>query len=237
MTGGAALPSVSVCFPAYNEEATVAYALREADALLKNSDLDYEILVCDDGSEDGTGAIISELAGSIARMTALRNERNQGIRDTFERLYRTARKDLVFLNATDGQWPTKCLFEMLPLIGEWDIVVASRRDKHYGPVRAIVSWANNWIPKVFFGVRTFDAGSVKLMRREIIEGLPILSKSTFSEAERLIRAARSGYRITEVPVDTAPRRTGVAHGVSFGAVMAACVDALRVWRALRKTDA
>jgi len=226
-------PSVSVCFPAYNEEETVAVVVTQAHDLLAPSQLDYEILVCNDGSSDRTGQIIDELAGRVARLRVLHNKRNLGIRATFERLYSEASKEFVFLNSTDQQWETRILFDLLPLAAKWDIVIASRKEKHYGVVREAVSWAFNAIPSILFGVRTVDAGAVKLMRREIIERFPVVSRSPFSEAERLIRASRAGYRITYFPVSIAAREAGKARGVSFAAVAEALKDVARVWLALR----
>jgi len=222
------LPSVSVCFPAYNEEASVGEVLQEAHDLLSASGLDYEIVVCDDGSADRTGAIIESIAAHLPRMRALNNPRNLGIRATFERLYSEATKDFVFLNSTDQQWPTAVLFDMLPLASEWDIIIASRKDKHYSATRRFVSWGFNVTPSILFGVRTYDAGAVKLVRREIIERFTLVSQSPFSEAERLIRAARAGYRITEHPVEIAERHTGRAHGVSLRSVVEAVKDVARV---------
>jgi glycosyltransferase involved in cell wall biosynthesis len=132
-------PSVSVCFPAYNEEATVGDVLREAHELLAGSGIDYEILVCDDGSRDRTRAIIEDLVARIPRLRVLAHPRNLGIRATFEHLYAEATKDFVFLNSTDRQWKTALLLQMLPLTSDWDIVVASRRRKPYGIARHVVS--------------------------------------------------------------------------------------------------
>ena len=61
-------PSVSVCFPAYNEEATIRDVLQEAHKLLSKSALKCEILVCNDGSRDRTGAIVDEMATIIPRL-------------------------------------------------------------------------------------------------------------------------------------------------------------------------
>ena len=228
-------PSVSVCFPAYGEEATIAAVLEDASAMLAASGLDYEILICDDGSRDRTLAIARELEPRLPHLRVLSNPKNLGIRATFERLYAEARKDLVFLNSTDGQWPTRVLFELLPRIGEYDIVIASRREKHYGLSRRIVSSVFNRIPELLFGVRTHDAGAVKLVRREIIERLPLLSRSPFTEAERLIRASRAGYRVGAIDVDVAPRRFGRARGVAAGTLCLALGDVARVWWSLRKS--
>ncbi|MEK6409154.1 MAG: glycosyltransferase family 2 protein [Acidobacteriota bacterium] len=225
--------SVSVCFPAYNEEATIERVLNEAHELLRASGLEYEILVCNDGCTDGTGRIAEEVANRLPQIRVLHNPRNLGIRATFERLYREATKDFVFLNSTDRQWETSVLFDMLPLTRDFDIVIASRKDKHYGPARRLVSWVFNIVPTVLFGVRTYDAGAVKLVSREIVERFALVSRSPFSEAERLIRAARAGYRIATYPVEVSERRAGHARGVSFGAVTEAVKDVLRVWWALR----
>jgi hypothetical protein len=116
-------------------------------------------------------------------------------------------------------------------------VIAARRHKHYRPIRAAVSWAFNTIPQVLFGVRTRDAGAVKLVRREIIERFDLVSRSPFSEAERLIRAARAGYRITERPTDTQPRQHGRSGGAKRRLIGEALRDVVRVWRALREEPA
>jgi glycosyltransferase involved in cell wall biosynthesis len=227
------IPSVSVCFPAYNEEPTIAGVLEDAHTLLSTSGLDYEILICDDGSTDGTGAVVDAIVARHPNMRGLHHAGNLGIRETYEHLYREAAKEFVFLNSTDGQWDTTVLFELLPQTREWDVIIAARRHKHYPPVRAFISWGFNLIPGVLFGVQTHDAGAVKLVRREIIQRFALVSRSPFSEAERLIRAARAGYRITDRPTDTHARQWGQPGGARGSLVAEAFVDVWRVWRALR----
>jgi len=168
----ASLPSVSVCFPCFNEEATIADVLLEAHELLAASDLDYEILVCDDCSTDRTGTIIAQVRKRIPELRVLTHPVNQGIFRTFEDLYAAAAKDYVFLNSTDRQWDTRLVFEMLPLTKDHDVIITSRTNKPYGPLRAVVSWGFNVLPRVLFGTATYDAGSVKLTKREIIERFP-----------------------------------------------------------------
>jgi len=222
-------PSVSVCFPAYNEKATIKDVLLEAYDLMKKSGLDYEILACNDGSTDDTPSILNELEQRIPTLKVFHNNPNQGMRYTFELLYHKATKDYVFLNSSDRQWPTQCLFDMLPLTEHYDIIVASRKNKNYSLYRAILSRAYNTLPQWLFNVKTYDAGAVKLIKREIIEKFPLISLSPFTEAERIIRAARSGYKITEFPVETAPRLTGKATGAKLGLVFQAVIDVIKVW--------
>jgi glycosyltransferase involved in cell wall biosynthesis len=211
--------------------------LEHAHDLLARSNLDYEIIVCDDGSTDATGRIIDEIAARYPDVRALHHRENQGIRRTFEHLYHEATREFVFLNSTDGQWDTSVLFDLLSQTREHDIVIATRREKHYRPFRAFVSWGFNALPPLLFGVSTYDAGAVKLVRREIIQRFELVSQSPFSEAERLIRAARAGYRITECPADTKPRQGGRSRGVNAQLVVQALQDVVRVWQTLRANAA
>ena len=229
----ASLPSVSVCFPCYNEETTIATVLLEAHELLSSSGLDYEILVCNDCSTDRTAAIIAEVASVVPGLRVLTHPVNRGIFRTFEDLYAAASKDFVFLNSTDRQWDTRLLFEMLPLTATHDIIITRRTNKPYGPLRSVVSWGLNALPRILFSTDTYDAGSVKLTKREVIERFPLVSTTPFSEAERLIRAARAGYRITELPVEVAAREHGPTRGVNLRVMARSLLDVARVWRALR----
>jgi glycosyltransferase involved in cell wall biosynthesis len=229
-------PSVSVCFPAYNEEASIGDVLEEADAILAGLGTRYEILVCDDGSSDATGAIADQLAASRPSIRVLHHPRNLGIRETFEHLYSEAALDFIFLNSTDRQWPTAILADMLPMTADYDIVVACRRDKHYGWFRALVSSVYNWLPRLLFGVSTYDAGAVKLMRRSLIDSVRPVSRSPFAEAERLIRASRMGYRIGNLPVETSPRLTGKSNSIKLMVLFQAVADVGRVWWLVNVTD-
>lgn len=235
--GTAQLPSVSVCYQAYDEETTLREVLEETEALLAGQGLDYEIIVCDDGSGDATGAIADEVARSVPSVRAIHHERNLGIPRTQKDLYASAGKDFVYIDGVDRQWPVSILLDLLPLTTEWDIVVASRRDKLYGPFRAFVSYVFNLLPRLLFGVRVYDAGATKLIRREAILLDRVISDSPFLAAELLIRAHLVGYRITAVPVDINPRRTGRSHGVSATGLRDALRDVVRVWWALHVGDA
>jgi glycosyltransferase involved in cell wall biosynthesis len=223
------IPSVSVCFPAYNEEASIRDVLEEADTILAGLGAKYEILVCDDGSSDATGAIAENVAASRPSIRVIHHDRNRGIRDTFEHLYAESSLDFIFLNSTDRQWPTAILANMLTMTPDYDILVAGRRDKHYGWFRAFVSSVYNWLPRLLFGVKTYDAGAVKLMRRSVVDSIVPISRSPFAEAERLIRAARMGYRIGDFPVEVSPRLTGKSNSIKPMVLVQAVADVGRVW--------
>ncbi len=223
------ITGVSVCIPAYNEEATIESAVTQIEAVLHKLEYDYEIIVCDDASADDTKAIIQRLSSQNSHLRPIFHEKNMGIRATFEELYAAATKDAVFLLASDLQWPPEVLPILIEHFGEADIVIAARIHKNYGILRSIVSNIFNLIPLMLFGIRTDDAGAVKLVRNSVIRDTRIISRSPFSEAERIIRAVRAGYRLKSIPTVTRQRDAGVSHGVRFKVLVAAAKDVLRVW--------
>ncbi len=107
--------------------------------------------------------IINDFAEGKPEVRVIHHLENKGIRDTFEELNQAAKNAFVFLNSTDGQWKTESLIQMLPMTKDWDVIIASRNKKPYGFNRLFISWCFQlYLPRIFFGVNTFDAGAVKL---------------------------------------------------------------------------
>jgi glycosyltransferase involved in cell wall biosynthesis len=227
------MPSISVCIPAYNEESTLESAIAQVESVLVRLQCDYEIIVCDDASLDGTGEVLRRLAKQNSHLRPIFHEVNQGIYETFEELYVAATKEAVFLLPADLEWPPETLATLVNYLDEGDIIVAARIRKYYGVSRSLISYIFNFIPWLLFGIRTYDAGAVKLVRTEVIRKVPIISKSPFSEAERIIRAVRAGYRLKIVPTVTRQRAAGVSHGVRVKVLLVALADFLRVWWDIR----
>jgi dolichol-phosphate mannosyltransferase len=219
---------ITICIPAYNEEATIKQVVIDAELALKQASVPGEILVIDDGSADRTWEILCNIQKTVPILEIRRHNINRGIALTFTELYRWASKELVFLNSADGQWQMSTLLELLPMAGQHDIVVARRRVKHYGYSRHSVSWLFNALPVMLFATRTYDAGSIKLARRAIYD-IPIISSGVFAEAERIIRARRRGFRIGVKEVDHFPRQSGKALGASLSLTIDAAIDLLRCW--------
>ncbi|HSE42300.1 MAG TPA: glycosyltransferase, partial [Acidobacteriota bacterium] len=126
---------VSLCFPVYNEEQTIARVLDDTFEEIEAYGASYEIVVCIDASTDTSPELIRSAAARIPKLRILENEVRKGITFTFERLYQEANGQFIFLNSADGQWPASIIRPMLDLSKDFDIVIASRREKHYSPFR------------------------------------------------------------------------------------------------------
>ena len=97
--------NLSVVVPAWNEEETVAGVLRAHADVGARIAGDVEVIVCDDGSTDGTPAAIAGAAADFPTVRVLRNEANAGIPATMKRLYAEARGEWVYFTPADGQGP------------------------------------------------------------------------------------------------------------------------------------
>lgn len=92
---------VSILVATYNG---ATYLAEQMDSILAQVSPDDEVIVVDDCSSDNTFAMLSDYARRFPAVIALRNEKNLGVRKTFERLLHLARKDIVFLSDQDDIW-------------------------------------------------------------------------------------------------------------------------------------
>jgi len=223
---------LSVVMPAYNEETAIEkVVLDHIHVLEKLGDRisQWELVCVDDASRDRTAEILSALSRREPRLRIYHHERNQGIFAAFTRCYKEARGTHIYSTGSDGQWPPENLEPMIErLRGGADLVVGTRQNRRevYTPARRIVSYAFNSLPRLLFGVAVHDAGSVKLGRREIFL-LDLISTSPFFEAERIVRAARAGYRVDFVPIRFNMRRGGKATGSSWKNIGSSVGDLFR----------
>ena len=226
---------LSVVIPAYNEAGAIQKVIEDHAALLgqlKGHISEWEIVCLDDASRDDTHLILKKLAETIPQLKVMRHSVNQGIQTTFFDLYQAAEGELIYATGGDGQWPPENLKRMLEgLIGQHaDFVIGVRtnRQQIYSRMRQIVSFCFNLLPKILFGVDTRDAGSAKLGRREVFR-MPVISKSSFAEAERIIRAQKSGYQIHFVPIQFISRASGKETGAKWKNVWQSFEDCLKVF--------
>jgi hypothetical protein len=154
---------------------------------------------------------------------------NRGIEASMRTLYARAKCEWIFLNSADRQWPMSAVMPMAAAAEQGaDFVIGVRANKRaiYTPYRRVVSWGYEKIVRAL-GAPSGDPGSIKLARRELLDA-PVAAHGVFSEGERVIRAARGGARVVEVPVEFHRRGAGKATGARRDVVVRALVDAVRV---------
>jgi glycosyltransferase involved in cell wall biosynthesis len=121
-------PELSVIIPAYNEEDRLGPTLDSVAGFLEASGTDYEILVVDDGSTDGTADLVRRRATQSPRLRLVRNPRNRGKGYSVRRGVEEARGRLVLFSDADNSTPPEEMAKLLPKLQAegYDIAIGSR---------------------------------------------------------------------------------------------------------------
>jgi glycosyltransferase involved in cell wall biosynthesis len=202
--------SISVFFPAYNDEKTIGSLVRTAAALLPGLTDDYEIVVVNDGSSDGTARVLDELAKEIEFLRVVHHSANRGYGGALITGFAHCTKDLIFYTDGDGQYDVRELLLLWKAFGPtvdlangWKI---SRSDPEY---RIIAGNLYRRLIRFLFGLRVRDVDcDFRLFRRILLMEAPLTCESGMICVEMMRKFQTRGCRIVEVPVSHYPRSYG-----------------------------
>lgn len=225
--------SITVVMPVYNEQEALPPAVRQLDAFLAESFSDYEVLIVESGSTDGTGAACDALAEQLPHVRVLHEGARNGFGSALELGYGNATKELVWMVTSDVPFDLAALHEAMPRFAEVDVVLSYRASDPRGLFRKLQSVVYNTLVKCVLGLRVKQVNSAfKMYRREVIQKIPIISRGWFVDAEILYRIKQAGVPFCEIPVALIDRSVGKS---SVG--LLAFVAILReLWFFLRHKD-
>jgi glycosyltransferase involved in cell wall biosynthesis len=205
-----AVPSISVVLPAYNEEAALPRTVEEFAAALPELVPEWEIVVADDGSTDGTPAVCEELSRRFAgRFRFVRLSPNQGYGSALAAGIGAARGAWVLLSDSDGQFEPKDLKRLVPHAGTSPIVVGFRTTRAEGGRRQFTSGVFNLMARVLFGFRVRDIDcAFKLIEASMLKAVPLTCRRYLVNTEILHAFVRSGFQPVEVGVSHRARVGG-----------------------------
>lgn len=119
---------LSVVIPAYNEEQRIAQTLHEVSRFLRNQAFDYEILVVNDGSKDGTANVVNGLAAELKNLKLIDNKENHGKGYVTKQGMLAATGDIRLFMDADNSTKVDEIIKMLPYFEKgYDLVIGSRR--------------------------------------------------------------------------------------------------------------
>ena len=220
---------LSLVIPAYNEEAGIRRAVAEADEALAPLTADYEVLVVDDGSADGTSAVVEDEACHRPRVRLLRHDGNRGYGAALRTGFEAARFDRVAFTDADCQFYLDDLSFLLPLTDAAPVAVGYRVERQDTRWRCLISWGYNVLARTLLGTRVRDCDcALKVFRREALRELVPESNGFFVNTEMLARARLLGLRVVEAGVRHRPRRHGSSK-VSLRDVPRVLRDFLPFW--------
>lgn len=228
------LISLSVFFPVHNEVDALGPLVDQALDILPAVAKRFEVIIVDDGSDDGTSELAKELAVKHSAVRLVRHPRNQGYGAALRSGIAAARLDYVFLTDADGQFDLKELPEFAAHLKDGDLVIGYRVNRQDNLARRLNGILWNMLVRVLFRIPVRDVDcAFKLLPRQPFQEMPLVASGAMISTELLARARTLGLRWVEVGVHHYPRRTGSPSGGSLRVIGRAFCELWALHRTIR----
>jgi glycosyltransferase involved in cell wall biosynthesis len=230
-------PELSLVFPVFDEEENLGELIESARRIGEQHARDFEIVMVDDGSRDGSAQIIESWAKRDPRVRVVHHASNSGYGAALRSGLLAAEGELIFFSDADLQFDLDELDRLLAHARHFDIVAGYRSPRRDPWPRLLIaaSWAA--IVRALFGLRVRDIDcAFKVFHRRVVEALPMASVGAFINTEILVRARAAGFRIHQVPVGHRRRRFGRQTGAHPRVIARAAVELGGLYRELRRSE-
>jgi glycosyltransferase involved in cell wall biosynthesis len=199
--------------------------------LLPQFTSDYEVIVINDGSSDGTAVVLDELALRHACVRVIHHPVNRGYGGALQSGFAYATKDFVFYTDGDGQYDVKELARLIPwMTKETDIINGYKLKRADSFRRVALGAIYKFLARLLFRLPIRDVDcDFRLLRRSAIQSIDLLSRSGVVCTEMIYKLHRAGCRFVETPVHHYPRRHGQSQFFTLQRVARTAYDLFALW--------
>jgi len=225
------MDSLSVFFPAFNEEENIAETVKKAIAVLKKLQIkNWEVIVVNDGSSDQTAKVANELAHKEPRIRVI-TQSNGGYGHALKTGFSSAKYPWVVYTDSDGQFDFAEVEKFIDKTKEADLILGFRIKRNDPPLRLVFAKGWKFMIFLFFGmsVKDVDCG-FKMARKKLIEQISPLesSRGGMINAELVLKARKSGFKISQVGVNHYPRLKGKPTGANLKVIINSFLDLFKL---------
>jgi glycosyltransferase involved in cell wall biosynthesis len=204
------LSSLSIFFPAYNEEGNIATTLIDArNAAVEVADT-YEIVVVDDGSTDRTAEVVKELQKFDSNIHLVSHKTNRGYGASVKTGLKACKMDWIFFTDSDGQFHYDELHKFVTASRKADLIIGYRKKRMDPFHRVFVAQVLLKVWNFFlFGLTVRDVDcAYKLFTKEVRDSIKLETESAITVTEFIVKAKSKGFKIVELPVTHYSRKFG-----------------------------
>lgn len=225
--------TISIAVPAYNEVGNLENAVRsavEAGSQLE----DFEVLIVDDGSADGTTELATQLAAGDSQIRAFHHPENRGFAAAYRTALEHARMSYFTFVPGDGEVSPKSIQSILAAIGQADLVISYHATPWARPlVRRFFTWASTTEVNLLFGWRLRYYQGPTVYPTALARALPHAATGFFFATEMLVNALTAGCTFVEVGLAHQERIYGRSNALDWRNIVDAELTILRLWLAIR----
>jgi len=210
---------LSVAAPAYNEEASIARTIESWFNFLRKTSVisEFEIVICNDGSRDQTGALLQTIAGQNRELRVVEFIRNQGAAAALTAAIKATRFEWVMLIDSDGQFPIENILLLIGGLRHPDTrAVIGTRQKNDSWFTRFGTWSSSTVCNFIYGTRIRDFNSAcKLVYGPLLRSLNLEAKGMNYSTEVTARLLECHVVIAEVRIEHRPRTAGTSNMRAF----------------------
>jgi glycosyltransferase involved in cell wall biosynthesis len=203
---------ISVILPVFNEESTISELVHEVVEILSKGNLDFEVVVVDDGSNDQTLNVLRDVKHNLPEVLRVAHHlNNKGNGAALRTGIRVARGEVVVTMDADGQHSPTDILQLIELIPPYDLVIGARTENYQG------SWYRNlanrfynrfasWLSRT--EVKDLTSG-FRAMRRSAVEHfLPLFPDGFSAPTTTTLAFLKAGYNVEFLPIKVRQRESG-----------------------------
>ncbi|OGR50719.1 MAG: hypothetical protein A3I11_02155 [Elusimicrobia bacterium RIFCSPLOWO2_02_FULL_39_32] len=224
------IQTLTIAIPAYNEESTLEDVVQTIIHTLDQLDIQYEIIVVNDGSQDRTGLVLDSLAKKYPLVKAIHHTHNKMIGAAFLSALHHSQGSHIMLIPVDNPLSSNIFLQFIESAKDTDVVVGYRLQRlGYQSWMTLLSRIYWLFCVLMFQVKLKDITWICMYDRLKIEDLSLISYGIAIFPEILVKAKKRGLKIVEIECPMIARRVGKATVSKISRILHLFFETLYLW--------